>query len=351
MKIRSLEATLIPLTLIEPYTITYQTVSAVTNILLTLKTDAGTVYGITGPDEAIIGETIDSVMEAVSDIAEPFLVGEDIESVTVREKLFEKFPSAPAVKALFDTAFHDHDSKKVGMPLYRFLGSTRQEIATAVTIFILPIAETVKKVAYWKGKGFKHFKIKGGLCVQDDIDRLYAVRHFLGNEAPIIFDANQGYSYEESVHFCRETRDLNLTVLEQPICKSDPMLLGDLYEATHAPLMADECLCSKEDIYKLLDKTHIPFINIKLMKIGRFECAKVASEAAAQKNTQIIFGCMDECALLIAASLHLSLSLPNVPFVDLDSFLEYSDDPTAGTVLVEGGLIRTNDKPGLGFGG
>lgn len=351
MKIRSLTTSVFPLALKEPYVIAYETISEATNILLTIQTDSGEYYGITGPDEAILGETTQSVLDSVGNIAKPLLLGGDIESKNIRDELFKGLDGQPAATALFDIAFHDYDARKAGLPLYKYLGAKKDRIATAITVFIHPLKKTVEKVLCWKEKGFSYFKIKGGLSVQEDIEKLHAIRHALGSKGVILFDANQGYKYEEAVYFLKETKKLEIAVIEQPTCKNYPHILHDLYETTQAPIMADECICSRQDICDVLDSGYLPYINIKLMKIGRVQCALQAADYAAKRGTEVIMGCMEESALLIAASLHIALAMNNVPFVDLDSFVDYDDDPTVGTVILENGVIRTNEKPGIGFEG
>ncbi|MGD8412988.1 MAG: dipeptide epimerase, partial [Candidatus Latescibacterota bacterium] len=74
MKITHVEVWPVAMKLAEPYTIAYETVSEVVNILMRMETDKGvTGYGCAAPDEAVTGETAETVLETIGEIYEPIL--------------------------------------------------------------------------------------------------------------------------------------------------------------------------------------------------------------------------------------------------------------------------------------
>ena len=80
MKIIRVEAWPVKLVLSEPYRIAYQTVEATTNVFVRIVTDGSLVgHGCAAPDEAIIGESAESTLEAIMAVVEPVFVYADLD--------------------------------------------------------------------------------------------------------------------------------------------------------------------------------------------------------------------------------------------------------------------------------
>ena len=78
MKISSMEVWPVKMRLTEPYTIAYETISAVENIFLRIETGSGICgFGCAAPDEQVTGETPLTVMDAFNDIIAPVLRNSD----------------------------------------------------------------------------------------------------------------------------------------------------------------------------------------------------------------------------------------------------------------------------------
>ena len=57
---------------------------------------------------------------------------------------------------------------------------------------------------------------------------------------------------------------------------------------------------------------------------------------------------MDESLISISAALHLALASPAIRYLDLDGSLDLARDPAEGGFVLEDGLMRTTDEPGIG---
>lgn len=353
MKITHVEIWAHTMQLNEPYTIAYEKVTSTTNVFLLLETNQGIVgYGCAAPDEVITGETPATVSGALTTIAVPQLKGADpLRLVKILERLKESLKSQPSALAAIDMALHDILGKVAHLPLWKILGGYRDCIKTSVTIGILPLPETVERARTWVKKGFRCLKIKGGLDFHDDIERVLKVREIVGRGVELRFDANQGYTVEESIKFVKDTKRASLELIEQPTPKGQPDLLGRVTSGVSIPVMADESLMSLRDAFRLARRDLVDMVNVKLMKVGGIAEALQINAVARAAGLEVMLGCMDEASLAIAAGLHCALSRPNVAYADLDGHLALLNDPSSGTVLLKNGVLTPTDNPGLGFKG
>ncbi len=352
MKIIKFEFSPVTMKLKEPYTIAYETVNKTSNMLCRLITDQNIIgMGAAAPDPEVTGESIDTVDDVCKKIIEPFVRGKDplriAKIITELKPLLKKHPSA---LAMTDMALHDILGKKSGLPVYKLLGGFRTKIATSITVGILPLSESLKRCKAFVRKGFRVIKIKGGLNVDEDIEKIIRIREVVGKNIALRFDANQGYNVEQSRRFVEETRKAKLELIEQPTPRNELELLGKVTDSVSIPVMADESLMNLRDAFKLARKELVDTVNIKLMKVGGIYEALHINSVAKAANLEAMIGCMDEAALSIAAGLHFALARPNVEYADLDGHLDLISDPTSGAVILKEGYLYTTEKPGLGFG-
>ncbi len=353
MRITRVEAEPFEMRLAEPYSIAYESIDSAINVFLSLETDAGiTGVGCAAPDPTITGETVEMVLDGIRNTVDPLLKGADPLRISwVNTKLSEEMPGRPSTRAAVDMALHDILGKRASLPLWRLLGGFRDHILTSITIGILPADETVMTARTRVTEGFRCLKIKGGLDVNEDIEKMLRVREEVGPDIALRFDANQGYSVPQALEFTRATRKANLELIEQPTPKDVPELLGKVTRESPIPVMADESLVRLQDAFYLARAGLVDMVNVKLMKVGGISEALQIDAVARSAGIEVMVGCVDEAALAIAAGLHFALARPNVTRADLDGHLDLIGDPTAGTVTIREGFIYPSEKPGLGCTG
>jgi L-alanine-DL-glutamate epimerase-like enolase superfamily enzyme len=246
-------------------------------------------------------------------------------------------------------ALHDILGKRAGLPLWKLLGGFRDRIKTSITIGILPVTETVALARSWYDDGFRCIKVKGGADLEADVERLLAVRSALGPKLELRFDANQGYTVEQTLELVRRSRRARLQLIEQPTPRAQPELMGRISSQVAIPVMADESLMSLGDAFRLARKDLVDMVNVKLMKVGGIAEALHVNAVSRAAGFEVMVGCMDESALAIAAGLHFALARPNVVYADLDGHIGLLGDPAQGAVLLRDGHLHPTGKPGLGF--
>ena len=341
MRITRFDAWLVNLKLAEPYTVAYEHIEHAPNIFLRIATDIGFIgLGCVNPDEPVCGETADSVLDALDGPVREVLIGADPRYIArLRERLKELLPGAPGARAGADMALYDLLGRIAGLPVYQLLGAYRNRIVTSVTIGILEEAETVRRARDLVARGFRALKLKGGLDADDDIARVLAVRQAVGNRIELRFDANQGFDVPESLRFIEATRSARLELVEQPTPRHALDELASITQKAPLPIMADESLMGLRDAFRIARGGLADMINVKLMKCGGIGPAMEIASVARSARLEVMVGCMDESALGIAAALHFALAHPAVAYADLDGHLDLVDDPTAGAVVLEDGML------------
>lgn len=350
MRILAAEAWRVDMPLAEPYAIAYESVDRAANIFVRL--DAGTQvgWGCAAPDEPVTGETPGGTLAVLAGDAAAVLRGADpLRPSALLHRLGPVLGGRPAARAAVDMALWDLMGRQAGLPLWRLFGGYRLRIRTSVTIGILDEARTVERALEYTGQGFRCLKLKGGLDPAQDAARVLKVREAVGPGVELRFDANQGYTVEQSLSFVALARRARLSLIEQPTPRAELEQLGRVTAGVPLRVMADESLMSLRDAFRLTRRDLADMVNIKLMKVGGLsEALKIAAVAQAA-GWEVMVGCMDEAALAIAAGLHFALARRGVRYADLDGHLDLRDDPSAGAVRLSDGWLYPTERPGLGF--
>jgi L-alanine-DL-glutamate epimerase-like enolase superfamily enzyme len=335
----------------ESYMVSYDTIDKCTNLFVRAETDLGiTGVGCAAPDKFITGETWETVEHAFRSYIYPVLMGSEVfHYMLLNDHLKSKLPDSPSALAMADMLLYDLAAKKAGVPLFMFLGGYRESIPTNITIGILPVSDTIRKAKEHVKKGFRVLKIKGGMNVEEDIEKIIKLREVVGKDIELRFDANQGYTFEEAIHFVYVTRGVNIEIIEQPTQKRKDYLLSKVRREITIPNSADESIWKLRDVFKLTGKDLTDMVNIKLMRVGGITEALHINAVAIAAGVESLVGCLNESALGIAAALHFALAQPNVVYADLDGHFDLIDDPASNAVILKNGVIYPTKKPGLGF--
>ncbi len=351
MKISEIDYFRLEMPLAVPYTIAYETVSHATNIILKLVTDSGiTGWGCAAPDPAVTGETPEDVIITIENVIKGMLQGSSpFQIARITYELKQLVPKPSSAIAMVDMALYDIMARKADLPLYQLLGGFRHSHCTPVSPSVSsPLDETLEQAKKYLQDGFSIIKLKGGLNLDEDIEKVLKLREIFGKDFLLRFDANQGYSFDQSVEFINRIKTANLEIIEQPTCQKKDERLGRVTKAVSVPVMADESMKTLQDAYRLASNNLIDMINIKLMKVGGIFASQHINSVAKAAGMEVMVGCLDESALGISAGLHFALSRANIEYADLDGHLDLMEDPFSGLFHLENGILYPTEAAGLG---
>jgi L-alanine-DL-glutamate epimerase-like enolase superfamily enzyme len=350
MKITNVSYERFDLKLSDPYTIAYETIDHTSNFILKVETDGIIVgYGCAAPDPVVTNETPNDVADAITNIIIPYLIGKDpFTYALLLYELKQLLGKRSSTLAMVDLSLFDLISKKAEVPLYKFLGGYRTQMATSITIGIMGLNETLAYADQFVKQGFTILKIKGGSNLEEDIAKMRTV-HEKYPHIELRFDGNQGYSVKESVAFVKATAVIGIEIFEQPTKIESEEGLGEVTDLVSIPVMADESLKTLTDAFRLAQNERVDMVNIKLQKVGGIWVGMHINSVAKAAKLDAMVGCIDECGLGIAAGLHFALSRPNIVYADLDGHLDIIDDPFHSIFKLEKGILYPSEKFGLGY--
>ncbi len=351
MKIKSIKSWTADLGNTKPYTIAFKTIDEVNNVFVEITLDNGeTGIGAGNPSEYVTGENFHSCAAALQENNISFLVGRDIRELNqLTFEVWQQFPKNPAACAALDIALYDAFTKFLNVPLVKYLGQKIQSLPTSNTIGIKNVEETLKEAQEYGERGFKVLKVKLGIDLQEDIERMVKLREKFGKKFVIRIDANQGYTPEKTIAFYQKTKHLDIELIEQPLPAKEIEAMKKLPEEIRKVIAADESLLTPKSALELVKPPCATGIfNIKLMKCGGISQALKIADIGLQEGVELFWGCNDESIVSITAALHAAFACANTKYIDLDGSLDLARDVVKGGFILKEGVMYCSDKPGLG---
>ena len=350
MKIADIEWRSVHVPLTQPYEISRVVTDRVDILYLRMRTDDGLDgWGAASPCDDVTGETPEAC-EAALALGADRLVGCDPREATAHSAaLSDAIPAAPAARAALDMACLDLAAKRAGLPLADQLGRVHERLVTSVTIGIQSVEDSLEAAADYVARGFRCLKVKIGKELEADIECLTRLHEAHRDSVAIRVDANEGYDVDATRRFFAATASLDLEFVEQPLPAREDEAMLALPAELRQRIALDESLHGPADARRLAGPpAAVGTFVIKLMKCGGPTPALAIAAAAASGGVDLMWGCMDESAISIAAALHAAYASPATRYLDLDGSFDLSSDLARGGFRVVDGHLELTDGPGLG---
>jgi L-alanine-DL-glutamate epimerase-like enolase superfamily enzyme len=350
--IQSVELYKLFIPLKEPFVISLGPIHNVQNVVVIIRTADGCAgYGECSPYMTINGESVDTCFVVGQYFAQVLKGKSALDIAGCMEAMDKTIYGNSSIKSAFDMALHDIASQHAGVPLYQFLGGTKNKILeTDMTVSIGDPQKMKDDAVRFKSEGFPAIKVKLGGKKEDDVARIRAIREGIGADHPLRIDANQGWGTADyAIEVLTALGQFNIEHCEEPISRYRFMDLHKVSAASPIPIMADESCGDEWDAERLIQLKACQLFNIKLGKSSGFYKGKKIAELGAAAGMHMQVGGFMESRLGMTAAAHLALSNDHIHHCDFDTPLMFTEDPVIGGIqYLEKGVIDVPEVPGLG---
>jgi len=179
-----------------------------------------------------------------------------------------------------------------------------------------------------------------GQSLDDDVNRVAAVRSWLGPSGLIRVDANGGWSVEEALMAARRLGSYELDYMEQP-CRTVEELAtvrrSLVRQGIDVRIAADESIRKAEDPVLVRDLEAADVIVVKVAPLGG---VRAALEIVAECGLPAVVSSALDTSVGIAGGVALAAALPELPFAcGLGTVALLAGDVTTDSLLPENGAL------------
>ncbi len=349
--ISSIELYKLSIPLKQPFIISLGPQYDADNVIVVIKTKEGiTGWGECSPYMSINGESMDTCFIVGQYLAKA-LKGKDATDIEACTRAMDAVITRNEnIKSAFDMALYDIAAQDAGLPLYQFLGGTKNKIiSTDMTVGLGSPDKMAKEALEYKEAGFPSIKVKLGTTTEADVARIEAIRTAIGDAHPLRIDANQGWSVATAIATLQAISKYNIEHCEEPIARWNFMELPQVRAQSPIKIMADESCFDHHDAANLARIHAVDYFNIKLGKSGGILNALKIVETARAHHIKLQVGCFMESRLAITALVHFAYSSDLIVHYDLDTPLLLKEDPVVGgMVFKENGVVEIDESVGIG---
>ena len=281
----------------------------------------------------------------------PALIGEDPNDIA---RLWDKLAwagasvgrSGLATQAIgaFDVALWDMKAKRAGLPLAKLLGAHRDSVRcynTSGGFLHTPLEQLLENTTISREKGIGGIKLKVGQPDSAlDLHRVETVRRHLGNDFPLMVDANQQWDRPTAQRMCRILEQFNLVWIEEPLDAYDAEGHAALAAQFDTPIATGEMLTSVAEHWELIRHRSADYIMPDAPRVGGITpFLKVAALAEHA-------GMLMAPHFAMELHVHLAAAYPREPWVEHFEWLE----PLFNERLeIRDGRMLVPTRPGLGI--
>lgn len=280
----------------------------------------------------------------------PLLIGEDADDIS---RIWDKLAWASISVgrsgvvnqsiAAIDTALWDLKSKRAGLSLAKFLGGHRESLLcynTSGGYLQAPIEEVLDKMAKAKEDGIGGVKMKVGQPNSAiDIKRVAAARKSIGDDFPLMVDANQQWDRPIAKRVGRALDEFGLEFLEEPLASNDTEGHAELKRQLSTPIATGEMLSSVDEHFALMQARAADILQPDAPRVGGVTPFLKIMALADQ------FGLQITPHFVMEIHVHLMAAYSREPWVE---HFEWFEPLFNERLEIKNGRMLVPTRPGLG---
>jgi L-alanine-DL-glutamate epimerase-like enolase superfamily enzyme len=243
-----------------------------------------------------------------------------------------------------DMAVWDLRGKALGKPIHRLLGGCRSAVPTYASGGLwlgASIDELVAEARSFLASGFRAVKMRlGKPRLEEDVERVRAVRQAIGPDIALMADANQGLTVDHAIRLGRRLEEFGLAWFEEPVQAYDLEGSARVAAALDTPIASGETEYARYGFRDMLERKAADVLMPDLGRVGGVsEFVKVAHMADAV-DVPVSSHIYTEQSIGLVAALGNATYLEHMPW--FETLFRERLEMREGKVLVP-------ERPGFGF--
>jgi L-alanine-DL-glutamate epimerase-like enolase superfamily enzyme len=242
-----------------------------------------------------------------------------------------------------DIALWDLKGRRAGLPLWRLFGGydPRVPVYAGGIDLELSVDELLAQADCFRAAGFRAIKMKVGRArLTEDVERARRMREHLGDDFPLMADANMKWSADEAIRAARALRELDLVWLEEPTIPDDVDGHARIAREGGVPIATGENLHTLYEFRHMIAAGAVTYPEPDVANVGGMTTfRKVCSLAEAHNLPVTSHGVHD-------LTVHALASAPNRTWMEVHGF--GLESFIAEPLRVEDGHVTAPERPGHG---
>jgi L-alanine-DL-glutamate epimerase-like enolase superfamily enzyme len=246
--------------------------------------------------------------------------------------------------AAFDVALWDLKAKAANVSISKLLGAYRNSVPcynTSGGYLQASIDEVLANVDRSLERGLGGIKLKVGQPdLKKDIERVAAVRKHVGDDVPMMVDANQQWDLTTALRAGRLLEQYNLVWLEEPTNAYDYRGHAQLTAKLDTPIATGEMLSSVAECCELISHRSVTFLQPDVPRVGGITPFLKIANAADLNRLKLA------PHFVMEIHIHMGCAYPHEAWVE---HIEWLEPAFNERLEIKDGQMLLPERPGLGF--